>query len=183
MPGDEQSSKNNLRLTETAEAIRLRYPDGAHDAEALVVHPTTGDLYIVTKTTESAAVVYKASAPLSISEIKTLTRVGELRVPGLFSGMITGGDISPDGLRIVLCDYLNAYEISLPGHNRDERADFDHIWKQPMTTIELGGRAQGETVCYSADGGAILATSEKLPVPLIEAVRLRDSDSTRSRNP
>src|SRR6185295_5400530 len=31
--------------TEPAEAIRLKYPDGKHDAEALLVHPTTGNIY------------------------------------------------------------------------------------------------------------------------------------------
>src|ERR1041384_1971842 len=35
--------------TEPAEAIRLKYPDGKHDAEALLVHPTTGNIYIVNK--------------------------------------------------------------------------------------------------------------------------------------
>ncbi len=32
-----------------AERLRLRYPDGAHDAEALLVDPRTGTLVIVTK--------------------------------------------------------------------------------------------------------------------------------------
>ena len=32
-----------------AEVIRLQYPDGPHDAEALLVDPMTGDLIIVTK--------------------------------------------------------------------------------------------------------------------------------------
>ena len=31
------------------ESYELVYPDGAHDAEALVSHPVTGQLFLVTK--------------------------------------------------------------------------------------------------------------------------------------
>src|ERR1044072_2821263 len=42
-------TKKNPGTTEPAEAIRLRYPDGPTDAEALLVHPVTGHIYIVIK--------------------------------------------------------------------------------------------------------------------------------------
>src|SRR4051812_1120595 len=48
-PPDKTSKKKRPRTTDPAEPIRLAYPDGAHDAEALLVHPATGNLYIVTK--------------------------------------------------------------------------------------------------------------------------------------
>ena len=35
--------------TAPATAIRFRYDDGPHDAESLMVHPTTGDVYVVVK--------------------------------------------------------------------------------------------------------------------------------------
>src|SRR5262249_38380028 len=40
--GTRKLTKAKPGTTEPAEAIRLRYPDGAHDAEALLVHPVTG---------------------------------------------------------------------------------------------------------------------------------------------
>jgi hypothetical protein len=165
---DAASSKKNPCQTESVEAFHLRYPDGSHDAETLLVHPVTGDLYIVTKTTEPSAGVYKVTAPLSASTVSTLSHVREIRVPGLFGSLITGGDISPDGRRVILCDYFFAYELRLPNRSG---AGFDAIWKQSLTTIDLGPRIQGEAVCYRLDGAAILATSEKRPTPLIEVKR------------
>ena len=168
LPEDARSSAREPRRTGAAEAIRLKYPDGAHDAEALLVHPRTGDLYVVTKSALGAAGVYKLSAPFTATGVSTLKRVADLRLPGLFGGFVTGGDISPDGRYVVLCDYLGAYELSVP----DEKAGgFDAVWAQTQLAIDLGARGQGEAVCYAADGAAVYATSEKAPTPLIEARR------------
>jgi hypothetical protein len=165
---DAASTKREPRLTETAEAIRLRYPDGHHDAETLLVHPQTGDLYIITKTPLVNPGVYKAAAPLNTSEVTTLVRIGYLSVPNILGGTLTGGDISPDGRRVALCDYMQAYEIELPGNSQ---VSFDAIWKQPIAIIPLGRREQGEAICYRLDGKALLATSEGKRAPLIEVVR------------
>lgn len=165
---DDSATANRQRATEPAEAIRLKYPDGKHDAETLLVHPLTGDLYIITKDFTSSTGVYKLKAPFSIASVNTLSRVAVISVPNLIGGLITGGDISPDGTKVVLCDYLSGYEITLPV---DAKGDFDRIWKEPMAKVELGPRKQGEAVCYSLDGNAILATSEKRPTPLIEVKR------------
>ena len=165
---DTSAPAGGKRVTEPAEAIRLKYPDGRHNAETLMVHPVTGDLYILTKDFASATGVYKLKAPLTTTGVNTLMRVGEVSVPNIIGGLITGGDISPDGRKIILCDYLSGYEVSLPADAKDE---FDQIWTQPMATVELGPRKQGEAVCYSLDGSSILATSEKRPVPLIEVKR------------
>jgi hypothetical protein len=164
--GDAGLGRRNARRTEMADVIRMRYPDGAHDAETLMVHPATGDIYIVTKNISlSVAVVYKLSPTLSLTNVNVLARVGEIQVPSLLGSAITGGDISPDGRRAVLCDYLGAYEFSLAA---DSDSSFDAIWKQPAVTTQLGPRGQGEAVCYRLDGAAILATSEGRNAPLIE---------------
>ena len=46
------------QATAAAVALRMRYPDGSHNAEALLVHPTTGDAYVVTKTEDGHSGVY-----------------------------------------------------------------------------------------------------------------------------
>jgi hypothetical protein len=85
---------------------------------------------------------------------------------------LTGGDISPDGTRVVLCDYLAAYELSLPAALSSSSAGgFDAVWKQTPLVIELGEREQGESICYGEDGSSVFATSEKRPSPLIEVKR------------
>lgn len=151
--------------TGPAEAIRLKYPDGAQNAEALMVHPQTGDLYIVTKTASSAG-VYKLAAPFAAGEVHTLAHVATLRGPGFFGALVTGGDISPDGTRVALCDYAQGYELTLPAGAKG----FDEVWTQRPAAVPLGLRIQGEAVCYRLDGAALLATSERTPTPLIEVV-------------
>jgi hypothetical protein len=169
-PEDASSTKRNPRTATEVEAFRLRYPDGKHDAEALMIHPLTGDLYIVTKTLLDNPGVYRAAAPLNASAVTTLERLGNLSVPGILGGAITGGDISPDGLRVALCDYMQGYELELPA---SAHKSFDEIWKRPMAIIALGQRKQGEAICYRLDGKALLTTSDEQHSPLIEVVRRR----------
>ncbi|HEV2836710.1 MAG TPA: hypothetical protein VGW58_15435, partial [Pyrinomonadaceae bacterium] len=78
------STKKRPVTTEPAEAIRLVYPDGKHDAETLLVHPSTGNLYIITKILFANPAVYEASAPLTAGQTITLKRIAEIRVPSLF---------------------------------------------------------------------------------------------------
>ena len=163
------SSKSSPLTTESAEALRLTYPDGQHDAEALLVHPATGNLYLVTKVAFANPEVYEAAAPLSAGRTITMKRLGEVRVPSLFGGVITGGSVSPDGRRVALCDYFQGYELTLPASSRD----FNDIWKQTMTGFDLGKRKQGESIAYRLDGDALLATSEGKEFDLLQVERRR----------
>ncbi|MEW6125583.1 MAG: hypothetical protein AB1757_00855 [Acidobacteriota bacterium] len=164
---DSASSRQNPIPTAKAQAINLKYPDGNFDAETLMVHPATGDLYIITKIMGAAAKVFKLKAPFMQKEA-TLVQVGEVQVQNPMKGFFTGGDIAPDGRRVALCDYLSGFELSLPD---TKGIEFDEIWKQPVKLINLGARKQGEAICYSADGKSLLATSEGAPCPLIEITR------------
>jgi hypothetical protein len=163
-PADKTSTKAKPKTTAAADAIRLRYPDGKFDAETLLVHPTTGNLYIITKVMLANAVVYEATAPFVTGQVTTLKRIGEIKVPSLLGGALTGGSISPDGHRVALCDYLQGYELLLPRSSKN----FNDIWKQKITGFNLGQREQGESITYRADGKALLATSEGKRPPLIQ---------------
>ncbi len=167
-PEATDADASSTRETATAEAIRLKYPDGAHNCEALLVHPATGDIYVVTKRGDEAG-VYKLAAGFDASTVNTLARVATLHGPGFFGSLVTGGDISPDGRRVALCDYATGYELTLPEGSKS----FDDIWRQKPTVIALGPRRQGESVAYSLDGAALLATSEGSPAPLFEVVLRR----------
>lgn len=160
-------NKRRPGTTEPAETIRLKYPDGAHDAEALLVHPRTGNIYIVTKVVIANPGVYEAGAPFTAGKQITMRRIGETHVPSIFGGVITGGSISPDGRRVALCDYFQGYEIVLPASS----SNFDDIWKQKMIGFDLGKRKQGESITYRLDGKALLATSEGKDPPLIQVLR------------
>ena len=161
------SSKKNPLMTDDAEAIKFSYPDIRHDAETLLVHPQTGDIYVITKRLSGAAGVYKLKADFDKSKTAKLEKISDFSVPAVPEGFLTGGDISPDGRRVVLCDYFGAYEILLP----ENAKNFDDIWKEKPLRIDLGTREQGEAIGYSADGNSIFATSEKKNSPMIEVVR------------
>ena len=164
---DANSSKKNPSETETAEAIKFEYPDIRHDAETLLVQPNTGDIYILTKSLSSASGVYKIAADFSLDKTNTLKKIADFSVPAVPNGFLTGGDISPDGKRIIICDYFSAYEIVLP----ENAKNFDEIWTQKPLMVELGEREQGEAVGYSNDGKSIFATSEKKDSPIIQVKR------------
>jgi len=159
-------TKKEPGITEAAEAIRLRYPDGKHDAEALLVHPVTGHIYIVTKMAMTNPGVYEAAPPFKEGGVMTMTRLGEIHIPSVFGGVITGGNISPDGRRVALCDYFQGYELVLPAGS----TNFNDIWKQKMVGFDLGKREQGESITYRLDGKALLATSEGKRPPLIQVL-------------
>ena len=160
-------TKSRPGTTEPAEAISLKYPDGAHDAEALLVHPRTGNIYIVTKVVIANPGVYEAVAPFTTGKQITMRRIGETHVPSIFGGVVTGGSISLDGRRVALCDYFQGYELVLPASS----SNFDDIWKQKMLGFDLGKRKQGESITYRLDGKALLATSEGKDSPLIQVLR------------
>lgn len=161
--GDTNSSREKAIETEKAEAIKFSYPDHTHNAETLLVHPATGDIYVVTKEESDPAGVYKLAADFKSDSVNRLEKISDFRVPAIPYGLLTGGEIAPDGRRVVICDYFAAYELELPAADNN----FDDIWKQTIAKINLGERRQGEAVAYSADGKSIYATSEKKNSPLI----------------
>lgn len=158
------TKRNDALETLPATLVTFRYADGPHNAEALLVHPKTGDIYVLTKSRSETSGVYKI--PAGSSGTVTAAKIGEISVPAIPDGMITGGDISPDGTRVVVCDYFAAYELILP-----DGKPFDEIWKAKPLRIELGKRKVGEAVGYSPDGRTIFATSEGKGSPLIRVDR------------
>jgi hypothetical protein len=166
-PTADKSTRTKPQATEPAEPIRLRYPDGRHDAEALLVDPATGNLYIVTKVALDSPSVYEAVAPFVAGKTITMKNLGRLKLPSLFGGVITGGSVSPDGKQVALCDYFEGYELVLPPNS----ASFNDIWKQPIASFNFGKRKQGEAIAYRLDGRALVGTSEGRRSSLIEVSR------------
>ena len=149
--------------TDAAAVITVNFRGVRPNAETLMVHPMTGDIYIATKRLDGPSAVYRVRAgPASPALAAEAERVGEISVPSIPNGFLTGGDISPDGRRLVVCDYLAAYELRLP----DGDDDFDHIWGQPPVKFYAGDRKEGESIAYSADGKRLLTGSEGKHSPI-----------------
>jgi len=72
--------------------IVFTYPDGPHNAEALMIDPWSGDLFIATKETNSCGIYQATRAQLESGDLVELTHVEELGVRST-----SAGDISPDG--------------------------------------------------------------------------------------
>lgn len=125
--------------TVPAARIRLRYEDGPRDAEALLVHPVTGRLYVVSKKQRGAA-IYQAPERLSTTGVNTLRRIAGINL------QVTDGAFSPDGQRFVLRGYFNAKEYAPPARE--------------LGQVPIPLQRQGEGLTYTSDGNALLLSSE-----------------------
>lgn len=166
-PATAGKTRDDAVPTENAQSVQFSYPDIDQDAETLIVHPVSGDIYVITKRISGPAGIYRIKPRFDLPTVQKAEKIGELSVPAIPNGFLTGGDISPDGRRVIICDYTRAYEYLLP----ETSSDFDDIWKQTAEPVELGDRSTGEAVCYSGDGLTIIATSEGKSAPVIEAKR------------
>jgi hypothetical protein len=155
------TSASPLR-TEPAQAMKFSYPDGSNNAETILVHPWTGDIYVVTKEKSGPAGVFRIRPAFGTDAAVRGEKVADVSVPSEPEGLLTGGSISPDGRRVMLCDLKGGYELVLP----DGATDPDAVWQQKAMAVDLGDREQGEGVSYSRDGLSLFASSEKKNSPL-----------------
>ena len=138
------------RQTVGAETFTFTYPDGARDAEALIIDPLTSDLYIVTKR-EQRSRVYMASAPLEPGSTQELTFVTELPI-----NMVTAGDISPLGNDILLKNYVYTYYWSRSG-----KEPLGVAFKRSPVRVNYMPEPQGEAICFSEAGDGFYTVSER----------------------
>jgi hypothetical protein len=139
--------------------INFKYSDGAHNCESTAVDTTSRTIYLVSKEKGPACKVYAMALPArSPKKIQIVRPVATLLIP-----TTTAMDISPDGLRAVVCTYGHAYE-----YVRRAEETWTHGFSRPPRKIALPYRSQGESICYGSDGKTLYLTSENLPVPLIK---------------
>jgi hypothetical protein len=160
-------------------AFRAHYADGPANAEAFFVHPRTGDGYILTKSFDGPSRVYKLAAPWDARQETELPRLLTLELPSALPPMrvVTGADISPDGHRVAVRCYGNGWEFRLLAGTAD--ADFEQIFKTNPSELLLAAEKQGEAICYSPDGNALLTISEG-ESPTLWEVRANGSESAAS---
>lgn len=145
------------------ERINFRYPDGARDAETLLIDPQTKDLYIVSKR-EARVHLYRLPYPQSTTETMTAEALGELPFNGTqLATMITGGTISSDGSEILLRSYLFVYYWSRGKGQSVADA------MQRTTARELTNRIepQSEAICFDRDNRGFFTLSERANAPSV----------------
>jgi hypothetical protein len=145
---------------------RLTYPDGPHDAEALLLNGD-GTPVIVTKELSGLALVFVPSAPLVASSASgvPLSNVGKIRLPesqtpnfldSIGRQLATGGAVSPDGRHAVLRTYADAWEYDV--HDGDVVAAL--LNGEPRQT-PLPSEPQGEAIAYTPDGLSFVTASDQ----------------------
>jgi hypothetical protein len=139
--------------------LEFRYPGGQGDnAETLLVDPTNGDLYVVTKSDTGEARVYRASPPFVPLRRTTMTLVTTLQfgsAPLLGDASATGGDISPNGELIAIRSYDTAYAWRRPAGTTVEEA-----LATPPCSLPVRAEAQGEAFGFFSDGTGYFTVSE-----------------------
>lgn len=147
-------ARGGPRATARAQRLALRYPDGAHNAEALLVDPSSGALVIVTKDSSGIARVYVAGHP-STTATTTVRRAGRLSLGD--GETITAGDVSADGRTLVLRTYDRAFVWSL-GRGKSLASA---MRRRPCAArAELLAEGQGEALALTGDGRAFYTVPE-----------------------
>jgi hypothetical protein len=95
-----QSNNLPVQPVPSWQEIALTYPDGPHNAEAMMVDPLTGDLFIATKLATNSALYRATRADIDRGGTVGLTFVRDLVFSGLKS--VSAADISADGLLIAI---------------------------------------------------------------------------------
>jgi hypothetical protein len=135
--------------TQPVEAIRMVYPDGPRDAETLLVDPLTRDLYVISKR-DLFSRVYRAAYPQSLSQTTPLELVCLLPW-----GMATGGDVSPDGKKVIVRSMVWASIW-----DRDPAAPLWQAFKGKVRTVPLAQEPQGEAIGFDPNGQGYYTLSE-----------------------
>lgn len=160
-------SSDKTSTTENAEVFPFSYPDGNHDSEAILVDPTNGQIYLITKTLRQDCGVYRFPLPLKANQKVVLEKVGGQKIKSIAQlRMVTGATVSPDGSRIAIRTYFGAFELQ-----RTKGKAFGTIFDSEPTVIKVPLMSQAEAIAYSADSKSILLTSEKLPAPIYQLTR------------
>lgn len=128
---------------EAVRSIDLRYPDGPRDAEALLRHPVSGEMLVVSKEIFGGT-VYRV--PKGGDGVRELQRIGS--APSL----ITDGAFLPDGKHLVLRNYARGFMLTWPG-------------LEQVASFALPNQQQGEAIAVAADG-SLLLSSEGVHAPV-----------------
>ena len=140
------------RLTPTT--ISFRYPNGRHDAETLLVHPTTGVITLVTKNKTGPSGIFEIPEPTRPGEIVTAIAKGEMTPPVGINAM-TAGDVNPAASAILIRTYTNVFFYPMhPG-----QAVADALRGRPCV-LPAPVEKQGEAIAFVDDGAAYVTASE-----------------------
>jgi len=146
--------------------ILMAYPDGPRDCESVTVDAQEGYIYLLSKR-DTLPRLYRVPLrpvlPLAIAEA-----LGEIAIPRAPAGAedpeainwVTGMDFDPSGTRLALVTLTRAYV-----YERRAGQAWAEALQQSPRALDLPDYPQIEAVTWTADGKALLITSEGNPTP------------------
>jgi hypothetical protein len=142
------------------ERLTFRYPDGAHDAEAILVDPRTAEVFVVTKSLFSLGDVYRLGR-LEPGRVARAERVLGLVAPDGFDALTTAASAHPSGTRVLLRTYRSAWEFVAT-----EARSIADVLRATPRPAPVPRQRQGEAISYTADGQGYVAGGEGVGNPL-----------------
>ena len=120
------------------------------DTEAILVHPQTKDVYVVSKR-EKPVYLYRLSAPLATND--TLMAAQLMSLP--LTQIVSAG-FSPDGREIIMKNYENIYYWNIRGASIT-----DGLSIKPKV-LPYTEEPQGEAMTFNIEGSGFYTLSEKI---------------------
>jgi len=130
--------------------IQLKYPNGPHNAETLMVDPATKDIYIVTKA-NNISQIFTAKYPQSTTSATVMTPVVQI-----YMDHATAGDISPDGTQILMRSNQLIWYWKLPAGTSISAG----LLTAPEVAPYANNEPQGEGICFAADNSGYYTDTE-----------------------
>ena len=141
--------KGEIAIT-AFDTIAFRLEDGKKDTEAIMIHPRTKNIYLVSKR-EKPVHLYELKYPFDRGAVLTAARVTSLP----FTQIVAAG-ISPDGDQILMKNYDHIYYWKVDGDAIGEAV------KQKPEVLKYTEEPQGEAIAFNLDGSGFYTLSEKI---------------------
>lgn len=142
--------------TVPAAVLRLRFPDGSHDVEALLADPRRDEVVVVTKELLGGrAYTAPAGGPSRTLRLR--------RGPEVGLNLVTAGDVSGDGATVV----LRSYDVLGVWTRRGDESLLRTLARDGCAApVDLDLEGQGEAVALLDDGRAALTVPEGKRPPI-----------------
>ena len=168
--GDHAEPDVQIGAIETWKNLRFKYEDGkSHDCEAITANLADNQIILLEKVysrDDRVPGVYVIQLPEEKTDDALLaTRVADIKIKN-----ITAMDMSPDGSQIVVRTYVDGFLFT----KQDDQTWADVFSETPPPNrpqnpplrLALPMQRQGEGVAFTADGAAIILSSEFRLAPL-----------------
>lgn len=139
-------------LIKDVDSIKFSLPGGPRDIEALMVDPSSKDLYLFSKR-ERSINLYRLPYPQPTTE----TFVGERVIKDLPFSDIVAADWSQDGSEILIKDYGNVYYWKI----EKGKSIIETLQSKPEI-LAYEREPQGESICFDITGKGYYTLSEEV---------------------